>query len=963
MCLSPGCRLGWGQEATRLRALLFGTLLALGVAIGAVGQDGASNAVRVQRTLTISEFGDTRTQSVTTFTGEFERTVRTQIGDLTPEQALIDSKGRIPGYLLGNWRVESIDFVRADDLSEPFTFRMAGRQRRFRVHGAPRLTYSHGDQFLRHLPSSLGTPGEPFTIEVLYVYEVATRYFPPPGFTVQSLPPLTAESIGPVNFTRRVTRQPDGSILSDTRFDTGDGVLGPEEANTLRSWVVRVRSERASGIRFENATELHLGANRIREALDSARHEVELDPNNPVYRTRLVKALLAAGAGHSARREATQAVERAPLESAAYFALGLALSHDLMGRRDHPDQDAVGAATAFRTALDLSGRGLPLFGYRLARALSKGDDGLAFGKGARADEAIETARRVFERTRSIESLARLTHYLAQTGQFDKVRELLDVRTFEHLPRAQRRMLGRLIQAVAMQEGVEAALVRAETLGANRADALHSAAEYLAHARLYKSAAAVFDAAADAAEEGNRTYLFQSAAHMRRMRRNEEFGAGGPLGAAIDWLRAIHLAPDWRTSIQSIVSSCGKLELRDRAISASYNAWAEWVRNSQSATATNYERNLDQALSLALIEVAGDDATGYLVRANWPGGHPADQIDFFIVMEAGRYKVLETAESEESALVDLACEVRRRTDSGDLAAAAKLIEWAGEINPSTGLNQLIASWEAKRSLRAQGARLGAAILSAADPTRAVDADRVLSEALRSPEWTSAQSAIRRGRVRALEVLGRYEEALELATVELNQRSRKMAMLPLVVDLLGRLDRWNDAFGLIDGVASDKDASGLMRLKLLTARRARRLGIAMEAALALQTLGGVTSEDHNNLAWAAVASGRVDEFARDHADEAAKPLELFRGRAMITQAAVNAMLDEPEIGRRFLLDSMRWLRLLHPGAEEWFVHGLIMESYGLPDDARAAYRSAIAAHAGYLHPGEPAALAEIRLEAMQ
>ncbi|MCP4661406.1 MAG: hypothetical protein GY856_38880, partial [bacterium] len=186
-----------------------------------------------------------------------------------------------------------------------------------------------------------------------YVAEQRYRIVPPPGYRPTTLPEAEVSHLGPASLTTEVAVEDDGSVALTLRFDTEKRRLSPDEVEALRERIEEFQEGEPLTVEFEQVGERHLAAGRIGEALGEFKRLAARDPDRALPRTRIARALLAAGLGEAARREARAAVELEPDRDLAYQNLGVVLVHDLIGRHLETGFDFEAAVAAYRKAKEL----------------------------------------------------------------------------------------------------------------------------------------------------------------------------------------------------------------------------------------------------------------------------------------------------------------------------------------------------------------------------------------------------------------------------------------------------------------------------------------------------------------------------------------------------------------------------------------------------------------------------------
>ncbi len=140
-----------------------------------------------------------------------------------------------------------------------------------------------------------------------YRSEIETRAVPPPGYKLRQLPSSARRELGPAFFETTWSVEEDGAVVAHTVFDTVVQEFDPEQATAFRKGLTELRQQKPETVVFENATSLGLRTSRFRSALEAAQLSIRQAPGDLFARTRLVDALLVAGAGVQAREGSSPA--------------------------------------------------------------------------------------------------------------------------------------------------------------------------------------------------------------------------------------------------------------------------------------------------------------------------------------------------------------------------------------------------------------------------------------------------------------------------------------------------------------------------------------------------------------------------------------------------------------------------------------------------------------------------------
>jgi predicted Zn-dependent protease len=766
-----------------------------------------------------------------------------------------------------------------------------------------------------------------------FVHEWRYRLIPPAGMAARQIPEGESIPLGPARLTKSFSRGADGTVQATFRFDTIKGRYTAAEAEAMRQAIGKLFKGDATVIRFEQLGVAHLEAGRVTAAIGEFRRLRDLDPKKAIHRARLARALLAAGQGEAARSEIRAAVALDPKWARAYAIEGWILQHDLLGRRFKPGCDLAGAEAA----------------YRQAKAFDPGDS------NARADLAIlyEMSPAGEQRGPQARLAEAVTEWRALPDkELERFRDnlMLDLVTLERW--ADLRALARpwpstpvrdaaLLAALAAEKGAGAALTEAPRLVADsgpRVTALQTAAIYLMGRRRYPEAAALAAEASNGrgpearalAELLSRTHRRETvkltepapdaaarafvveglmAVHERSIARlkpffaDERFGSGGPA--------------EERAMLAGIEKGLDK-----KTLGIPLPVLADVVASLSEAVRNTYKRD-------------GNDRIGYRYRqisAQAGGG------TIFLARRAGAFKIV----GMDNQLAALGQESLRALAAGDREAARHWIDWAFDLQPAPEDDPLSGGplarlWSRSASADDRAIQIADAALTVIDD-RSASALGVL-ERCRAAQRTED------------EPLG-CAAALAIGYMA---RKRFADALPVAEELARRLPQSAQAFELrmaaLRGLARAPVMRALAeeRLKKIPgdlpaqrwiARSAVTAGDVAAAEKALRAavlLPEARAEDFNELAWAALFTGRklVDadlEPARQAVNRSQRKLAF----CLHTLATLDAELGHTDEATQLLLESLAARQADEPSPVDWYVVGRAAEQLGLPDAAVAAYR---------------------------
>ncbi len=485
-------------------------------------------------------------------------------------------------------------------------------------------------------PREQGNAGKPprkhdYVWERPFTREWRCRVIPPDGFVPAGLPESGTRAIGTVSLSQEYSLQEDGSVLATIRLTSGKTRISASEVEAVRAGAGRLSREAPVLIRLESVGARHLAAGRIREALTEYGRLAALHPKEALHHVQIANALLRAGLGEAARKQARLAIEIENDSALAHRTLGWVLQQDLLGRRFGKGFDRAGAVAAYRRSIELepdveNGRA------NLAILLEHDSNGERYGDAAQVREAVAEYRDLKRTLKSKTYDINLLIALFRSEQDMEARKMaLD------LPQEpQRNQL--LLAAIAASEGPEAALKEAGRFSTDpepRRQAIENAGRLLFLVRAYESAARLLQEAASGAPKPGA--LLTQAEALRRMRRYEETELPPDDPATVIRKLMISLLLPGRPGVAPVTS------LFSRAARESVEAETEdrLTRGFRSALGSRAPGLppavlLDTAFSLMTLTPDGSESVGYRVHA---GGAPQmENVVFFVQREGGEYRI-------------------------------------------------------------------------------------------------------------------------------------------------------------------------------------------------------------------------------------------------------------------------------------------------------------------------------------
>lgn len=912
---------------------------------------GANHVLEV-REFRLAETGPGTVTEINHPTGLFEAAYRSRRAG-SPDKELRENW---TAYVAGTYQAKALDgFTSSDprDLDRPFTLELRASGVGIAATGRDdaavgvNVTAMLGDfaqlVFASNDAARLAADSDELpprradlVIHFPYSNEWRWKVVPAPGFVPKTLPEDRTVELGAATFSRRFTAGPDGTVEATFRLDVPRRRWTAAEVNAARKAMLDLEAEGNLLLAFDQKGEVLLASGRIAEALEAFRDVARKSPDRALPRMRASRALLAAGLGEAAVRESREAIRLEPGSARAHAALGWALQHDATGLRFGHGWDRAASIAAYRKATELDPSDVEV-GIDLAIVLEHDASGERYSSRADLDAAIEEYRRL-KRVGEHEMLdGNLVVALGRAGRFGEVRDF--ART---LPAGDSRNAW-LLAAVAAEDGVQAALARATSVVAAadaRRQALRDAGGILLLARRYAASAALMVEGSAGASDAVRARGLAELVRKSVRIEDAPIDATTPAGVArrfvIDGFTGDAdvenmlrwFVPDVRESVRGETTLKGLQQALGVAVRPLVRAGIP------------LQVAADLAASTIEVSVEGDEKGGWRAKMRAPAESGERRLEVYLTStpEGPRVAAMSRAEAW------LSIEVVRRIEAGDLEGAGRWLDWAREtVVPIGGDDPMreapfVRLWSRGAPRDPARMRLAAAALGVEERETAARSAGVLESARAGFADDSLDAhAIDAARMWALRYARRWKDLAAIAST--------------------LLDRYPDSdwvFGAYaSALESDRDAAGL---RALVARRAEthpddRLALfasisasrlegrldEMEAKLEqLSRRADAEPDDFNNLAWARLVRGVVDDVTLEFAQRAVRGSSEESSAALNTLAAVlaerGAIADAVAALRRGVESS----RFGEPDDSDWYVLGRIAHKLGERESAIAAYR---------------------------
>jgi transglutaminase-like putative cysteine protease/tetratricopeptide (TPR) repeat protein len=788
-----------------------------------------------------------------------------------------------------------------------------------------------------------------------FVTEWHYRIQPPPGFQPRALPANNVLTLGPAQLVSEFNVTADGAVHATWRFDTIKGRYTPAETDALVKALRELNAAETQLIAFDQVGVALRGEGDFKGALQANEALVGKYPRKAVHRLRNASALLEAGLGARAQREALAATRLEPKLALAWKTLGWTLQHDAVGRRFGEGFDRAGSIAAYRKARELDPTNTDITAD-LAVLLEHDRNGVRYSAEADLDEAIveyQARRKLLseQEARSDDYANNLYYALLYAHRYADLRETLR----QAGPSLTQRAL--LITTIAAERGGAAAIEASRSLVSSEQDrrsALASAGTILTRLREYQAAADLIEAST----RGQTT----TAANTQRialLRKTQKVDARAiqpvdPKGVVLRSFGELLAPGQDRAAFRALLSR------RSTADNNDFERAQRLMINGLTRQELPFEVGADLLVSNVRVNVEGDDALGYRVQLRAAG----DTQSFYVVKEDGGYRLLTVA----PLVGPLALMALERIEGNDLDGARRWLDWARlELRPANTEDPLegpafARAWTVGVGTDLARARLATALLladcamgdralpllssvdeNALSATDRLSLDLALGKVyLELDRWADLQTVAQRlvTAVPTSSLAFRYQQ---WAGIQLKQWDR------VEVASRDRLARLPD-----DSIARE-----------MLVHRAEARGSFGEIPVIMQPLidsGRATASDYNQYAWTSLLKQPVPEQAVEAARMA---YDETQGRSLAinhTLACVYAASGKPREARDLLLKGMEQVGIAEPDDSAWYGFGLVAEAYGDAESARDYYAHVQRPRKGVIQASSVYALSQARLKAL-
>jgi len=924
----------------------------------------SENTQTTRREFVLSEYGPAHIVETFEGTGNEAAILRSQYGQEETKEAREELARYVKDYFLAE-DLTGLEHTAGTDLTRSFELKLEiakgkrGSTDLDRAVAAIRLdglmwgypTYVLSDDGMDK-PDQPGWKPRKNDIEMQpFATEWRYRIVPPVGFDAPVLPKDSEQALGPAKLTQHYALQGDGSVTAVLRFESGKARYSPGELKAFQQAAHALDRADAILIAFPQTGATLLAQGKAREALASYEALIKRHPTEGLHHIQMANALLAAGFGEEARKEATLATELDPKNADGWSARGWILEHDAIGRRFGSGFDLKGAVAAYRKAVEVDPKAWANYAD-LAILLEFDSYGQRYSAASDLDGSAAEYRALKEvdKDNAERFSDNLLYVLLYRRKWDEVLDLCDA-----LPSNANRTSMRLAIAAA-RDGSAAALTEAtrrESKESARSDLLVSAANMLFRLRKYAPALDLLQAAAAGQADSSKLRKRIELVHDVRPYEEVLLPESDPRRVVQNFiLRLID-----KSAAPQDVFQCLEVEPGDRKdIALSNTERAFRIRRNLENQDIPPDMTADILLSKAQVTVDGNEELGYRIRTS--GFSQIPWLALVARRPAG-YRII--------ALDDLGpvgSEVLRRLAANDLKGAKQWLDWTREELPlnagddPAGGRDFPRFWTRGDDADAVRMKLAAVALLSRNSTIREHLDFL--KAARSQARESEELRLDLLLSRAAITVKDWKLLKEAGTRLLAANPGSDIALQFVVTAGIHNQDWETARKAIAArFARISDDLVAIRMAAFLAEAQGNFAEARKTLRPLIDNHRAEMHDFNQYTWEAIFLGKVTDEDLSILQSAINDNSYFP--EIHTLACLYAEVGKTKEARELLLRAMDSQGIEEPNEEIWYGFGRIAEDYGLSDVARVLYRRVADAEDAYL-PSSTYNLARSREKAL-
>ncbi|MBL0209511.1 MAG: DUF3857 domain-containing protein [Holophagaceae bacterium] len=758
------------------------------------------------------------------------------------------------------------------------------------------------------------------------------RLVAPSGYRITANPPDSTFKIGAATLIETYKEGASGEYLANFRLECLKRRWTAEEVNQAREFLKTFENKSVVTLIFGQEVETHLAADRVKEAVASARKFAKLEPNKSGPLIHLARAFLASGLGEAARGAAQEAVLLEPRSIYAHKTLAWVLQHNLISQRFAKGWDPEGALREYRKAIELDPKEWTCRA-EMAILLEYNHAGLRYGKGAHLEEALKEYRVVQAELKVEDMNPNIQILLVRTGRFEEAHAFAE-KSFKGAHKNTWLILSTLLYKGQDQAMREAAELLPDSNA--RKTTLLSVGETLVQLRYYPEAAAMLNEGSKGTESATQTQARVEVLNKVRRWETVKLDPSDPRSVVKEYLKAAlsgeeslaQIGPFFTTPFATLLNATADKNSFRQAILTAFN--------SLQSKGVSKEIALDFALTVVPYTLDGDDTKGYRITIQGSNQAGNSEEILYVVKEDNSYRIAVM----DSARGSYGIETLRLLGLGDLVGARiclnrirEQIKLGSGDDPIEG-HPFARFWTRGNEGSAEEIRVAAAALMAFEKEDGGQI-QILEESQRKAQDKAAKARF------DLPLTFAYAAREDWKVAELHARKltdaypESESASKLLMGMLAAQHRWDAVIEILDRrLTKFPEDQRLLQFKVNTLHS---MGKREEWNRMLQSMinnGTASAEEFNSLAWDQVARQEVNNATLETIRHS---LQLrIHASSQHTLAAVLAELDRTTEARDTLWLEMSAQGLEEPGGNEWFVLGRIAEKLNETDAAIQCYR---------------------------
>jgi tetratricopeptide (TPR) repeat protein len=883
------------------------------------------NLVREVRTYQLAELDHGSVTEVGEEHGVFWDNQRGWYRDRPSDDVTKDLAAYVEREYMASLGKVSADHV--DDVSQPFRLTVeATRSARAFTDREKIDVYLFPTDSLARIPSLLSDSDPEVAAEVKrrrfdyqwhkpHVFEIETRLIVPPGYTPPALVAQERVQLGTMTLTTERRAVKDGVTIT-YRLDTGKARITPTELAATRAAVQTLQEQGSERVVFALTGATLLQQGKHREAIAEFQRLISLHPTEAIHHGQLAEAYRVAGMGAAARRQARLGTKIEPTSGDAFAMLAWQLRHDTLGRAGGFDASHKDAIAAYRDALKRTPDHLGAL------------ESLAFLLASDTPQGVPPSRRDL-----LEAIAlrRQAKQVGKTNEYD-----LDIatglflagdyaqaeRAARALPESESRS-ALLLASIAATRGGKAAVDASSALGLgpNRKKVLTEVVAKLLRQRRYDAMREVF--AHTGTTDPAQIAMIKALAPTDLAKRSP----ADPRTPAL--LLFAHMLRPTKQRLAGWDPELVKTIERQFAPVRRHPS----MRAFQTVPAAVAD---DMIAALVQVTVEGSAADGWRI-----GLDVSTRLYVYAIADRGKARVLGISGMTSG----VGQHVLKLLRKGDVAGATRWFQWLVS-DPAAGTSGghraaiQIHDEEVKRGGVARPSReiIELAAAMTLEGSAGKDALPILRRCAVTRETSKRLCEDRLGE--RLWDTKAWPELEELTRQLLVRSPGDPDVISTRTFTLVRLGRAKDAVAMIEDALAKRPADvELIRMRYYAALASGGWAEARPWADKLTQHGQARVDDLNNVAWTRLYHDPASDQARALGERAERMQTRLAPNLAHTLAAIEAESDRPSSAWRYLQSALEHRVDGAPSSEDWYVVGRIAESYGLREDAIAAYRRVV------------------------